>query len=354
MLFILLGSHLLTVDIWKKKAGPFLQLLNFISVSGFTVAPLLVQPFLKEIESAENDDSGCVKSLKSGKVTVSINNRSTLASDSYELVTHATTALHEEYVIYITYLIVGIYGVIIFLIFVVIIIKDRERKKYKSGGEVEDNEEENSNDKKTDKNYSQSQLYLIYFIYFWMILFYGGIEVSFPGQITTFVFKELCWRKSDGARLASLVMGSNALFTLLGIYISTKVRPVILIGIDVVCVLISLLLLTLLVDKYNNAIWICAALLGAASATIMPSAYTWANDTFEITWLFNSAFWCGFFTGFMISNLTGFLMDTLGLMWYCYTMLLCSILVVLLFALLATLINKGSCIAKKRIKTNRS
>ena len=90
-------------------------------------------------------------------------------------------------------------------------------------------------------------------------------------------------------------MGSNALFTLLGIYLSTKIKPVILIGIDVICLLFSMLLLTFLVETYNETIWICAALVGAASSTIMPSAYTWANDEFGITWLFNSAFWCGFF-----------------------------------------------------------
>ena len=41
---------MLCVEIWGEKAGPFLQLLNFVSIFGFCVAPLIVRPFLSELQ----------------------------------------------------------------------------------------------------------------------------------------------------------------------------------------------------------------------------------------------------------------------------------------------------------------
>lgn len=322
---IISGTHLLCVEIWGPNAGPFLLLLNFVSVSGFTVAPLLVKPFLYEPH-------------------ITFNNNTTRNETNFKNETDINIGADDgQYVIYITYLIVGIYGFVIALIFLFIIISDRRNKKHPGLDALsigdDHNDDVTSKDKVTS-GFSKCELHLIYILYFWMILFYGGIEVAFPGQITTFVNQHLHWPKSTGASLASVNMGSNTAFTFLGILISMVVPPLILIWIDVIALFVSLLIMTLLVGSYPWTLWLCSSLVGISSATIMPSAYTLANDMFEITWMFNSAFWCGFFSGFMLSNLTGFLMHKLGYMWYCYTLLLCSFLVLIMFALMSLIIIK--------------
>jgi MFS family permease len=319
------------VEIWGAKAGPFLQQLNFVSVTGFTIAPLLVKPFLHEVPI--QDDSLCANDVISQN-NIGSDSIHLLNSTGNSLAAYNTTSVVDEssYIIYITYLLVGIYGLVIAFIFVIIIAVDKKRNAYKKNIKLNGNDAEVAMpENKPNHGFSQAQLYTMYFLYFWMILFYGGIEVAFPGQVTRFVNKHLCWPKSTGASLASVVMGCNATFTFIGILLSVIIPPLILIWIDVLCLCGSIVLLCLFIESYPWMIWLCSALVGISSATIMPSAYTLANDLFQITWLFNSAFWCGFFSGFMISNLTGYLMITLGNMWFCYTLLICSVLVIFFF-----------------------
>ena len=224
--------------------------------------------------------------------------------------------------------------------FIIIILSDRHAKQSTEDGD----EEEKAPEKSKGEKYSKAQLYLMYFLFFLMILFYGGIEVCFPSQVTTFAVEHLCMPKGDGALLAAVVMGSNALFTGLGIWLVHVMKPNILIWIDVIGLTASLIILTLLVNTYPQIIWFCSFLVGATSASIMPCAYTWANDLFKVSALFNSAFWCGFFSGFMITPaLAGFLMETTGDdMWYLYVMVISGILVLLLFTVLSVVATRNS------------
>ena len=134
---------------------------------------MLVQPFLNEVES---DEKGYCSQRKNLAVLKPAEN----STVTVKLSTSLKPQLHEEYLIYLTYLIVGIYGVVIFIIFVMIIIKDKRLKSYKRPDDADNTTDIDDNqDKPLEHSFSKTQLYFIYFIFFWMILFYGGIEVSF-------------------------------------------------------------------------------------------------------------------------------------------------------------------------------
>ena len=314
------------------------------------MAPLLVKPFLSTQYQSEGDsdyNSNCMKH-DSNLTSMSLNTSHYIKDKVYKVINIVENSSlpqdlknncsedvipgrNSETHIYITYLIVGLYCLAASALFLVIILSDNRGKTAIIVEETED-----TSRKPSYKNYSQGQLYLMYFLFFLLILFYGGIEVTYPSQVTTFAVEHLHMSKGDGTLLASMVMGSNAVFTAIGILLVKLVPPNIIIWIDILGLNASLIILTLLVNSHPKIIWLCSFLLGATSASIMPCAYTWANDLFKVTGLFNSAFWCGFFSGFMITPaLAGFLMETFDDMWYLYIMLISSILVLILFTLLS-------------------
>lgn len=340
-LLLVAGSHLLCVEIWRADAGPFLQLLNFVSIFGFSVAPLIAAPFL----SRPHANATCLQA----NVTLTSHSEQRL-EDSVDFNTsssdHCTADTYtgrENSTVYIAFLIVGLYCLTAAAVFACIIYCDRGSRGFirRIGTQGEPHH--------TPHSFSTPYLLFLYAQFCFLILFYGGIEVGFCALVPTFAVRELGWSKQVGALVVTNVQGWNAAFTAVGIGLSKLFRPQTIIVVDVTIVAMSLILLDLFVAYYPNMLWVCSALLGIGSASIMPSAYTWANELFEITGVFNGFYWCGFFIGFMVMPaLAGYMMEVLGHMWFCHVFVMCSLLVIFCFVSLFLSLNKHRT-AKKHI-----
>ena len=295
------------IEIWRERAGAFLQLLNFVSISGFTTAPLIVAPFLP----TEARDCTVTKDAE----------------------THEEPESH----VYVAYVIVGLYCLVAASLFLIIYIFDaKSRGFYKKALNLDEEEQ------KAKHGYSKPKLILIYFLFYFLILFYGGIEVGFCGIVPTFAVNVLKWSEQKGALVVTVVQGSNALFTAFGALLSRYFRPETIILVDVFIVCLALLLLSVFVTATPNMLWACSVLLGIGSASIMPSAYTWAHEKLEITGVFNGFYWCGFFTGFTVMPLlASYLMETYEQIWFCYLFLACSIFVVIFYLLLRIVLRES-------------
>ncbi len=137
------------------------------------------------------------------------------------------------------------------------------------------------------------------------------------------------------------LQGSNAAVTALAVGVARFIRPEILLAADIVLVAASMLGLSLWAGSHPGVLWVCTAALGAGYATIMPTSYTWVNDLITITGRFSSAYWSGFFVGFMsVPSVTGYLFQRVHPMWLPYTTLLCSLGMMVIFVIINIVVYK--------------
>lgn len=336
-------------ELWGTKAGPFLQFINFMYVTSYTLAPLLVRPFLSEkcpndkrlhmnitagcdsnfttngscIETgfAQNMSNGCVHRTC---VTGTLDSRN---HTNYQLDLSEPCVPHPSEV-YGAFSIVAIYCLLVGILFLFLVFYDRNQSKLFK--EAKQHEVEGN----VRNSFTQKQLYILYFLFFLFNVFYGGIEVGYSALVTKFGVQHLGWEKKTAAFLVTVVQGTNAAFTALGVVLAELIQPQILILIDLIAVVLTLILLCTTVGSFPNMLWICSALLGISYATIMPAMYTWANNEFALTGIFNGAFWCGFFTSFGVVAVAGSMIHYFGDMWFCYTMLACSFVIVILYIII--------------------
>lgn len=310
---------------WGTAAGPFLQFINFVYVSSYTLAPLLVRPFLSEkcpqygnleIKAGQNcTNIGCQR-----------NNFTVPLSQSNFSLDVSEPCIKHDSEVYGAYTIVAVYCFAAALLFLFILFYDKnERQFFKP---VEQHEVEGN----LRHPFSKHQLWLIYFLFFLFNFFYGGVEVGYSALVTKFGVQHLGWQKRTAAILVTVVQGTNAVFTALGVLLAKMFKPQMLVLIDMAAVCITLVLLCGTVNSFPVMLWVCSALLGMSYATIMPAMYTWANDEFALTGTFNGAFWCGFFASFGIVAIAGSLIHYLGDMWFCYTMFFCSVVMTVLYS----------------------
>lgn len=83
-------------------------------------------------------------------------------------------------------------------------------------------------------------------------------------------------------------------------------------------------------------------MLGASYASIMPSSISWVSSFMVVDGKFSSAYWAGFFTGFMvIPGLTGHLFNAYHAMWFPYCMLLSAVAMGAIYVVLCAAVHFG-------------
>ena len=105
-------------------------------------------------------------------------------------------------------------------------------------------------------------------------------------------------------------------------------------------VIISMALLSALVQQYPVILWPCSALLGIGYGTIIPSSFLWVSSFMTIDGLFSSSYWVGSGIGSaLIPTLMGYLMDTFDPMWFSYVLLACAIGMTLTYVVICILVR---------------
>lgn len=311
------GTHLICIQIWKEKAGPSLQLLNLISVLGFMLGPLMVSPFL-----ASTPDLPCPPCSNHTNMT-------SIQSNPDDLI-------HQVTQVYVSYIIVALYSLFISGLLLVAFLID--------GGEFLRDRIVPAEDKsKIQLHHDRHFILKVCISFFGFNLFFGGLEVGYPGMLMSFAVKHLHWEKHQGAYIISLLQGVNALVTAMAIFLAKFIKPQIILAADAAIVTSALLLLVIMVESYPIILWITTAILGVGIATVMPSTFTWATTFMEVTGSFSGVYWCGYFTGFMVvPALTGYLSEAVHQMCFVYVMLGCGIAMSFLLILLYQLVEKHS------------
>ncbi|HET9911969.1 MAG TPA: MFS transporter [Anaerolineales bacterium] len=130
-------------------------------------------------------------------------------------------------------------------------------------------------------------------------LLYVGSEVGYGNWIYTYTFKQELGTERTAAYLTSAFWGSFTLGRLFGIWVSTRIKPITILSLDLVGCLSSLGLILLFRDSVT-ILWIGTILLGISLASIFPTFLTLAEERMHVTGTIAGLFLVGGGLGGMI------------------------------------------------------
>lgn len=313
---MLLATHVMCITVWKEKSGPSLQTLNLMATIGYTLGPLVIKPFLAHKQNI------FINVTDFHNVTHSHDRADVNAS--HVMSVSETVGSKIEY----AYMILAGYELIISILLFAIFVYDGCPWRLKSS---EKDEEEESGTKLNNRTF----IIKICILYFFFNIFYCGVEVGYAGLLSTFAVKYLGWSSNDGANVTAVLQGSNVVITLLAVFLAKVVRPELMLAFNLLVVILSMVVLSLLAHVHPAVLWASTGGLGVGYATIMPASYTWVNNFMPVTGAFSSAYWSGFFVGFMIiPALTGFLFEKVHPMWLAYMTGICSVAMLVVFTII--------------------
>lgn len=283
---------------------------------GYTLSPLLCKPFL-------------APSLETSHLSANQLNYTSNTSDT-------TEATPTETKIQFAYMIVAIYDLLIAVAVFSVFMYDGCNFRIKS-----EKKEEDGKDDQEGKVKGKAFMIKICVTFFIFNIFYGGIEVGYAGLLMTFAVKYLGWSKSDGTSVTAVLQASNAIVTASAVLVSRWVKAQLLLLYSIIVVTIAMIVLSFAVHWSYPVLWFCTACLGVGYATIMPCSYTWVNEVMEVTGKFSSAYWSGFFVGFMaIPAITGHLFEHVDPMWLPYMTLICSVGMFVMFIVISFIVYR--------------
>jgi fucose permease len=168
-------------------------------------------------------------------------------------------------------------------------------------------------------------IFLFYHIYLY-------VELVPIAYMTAFSVKYLKFPVSDASLLMSLFYGFHFGGRVLGVPVSTCLRPRTMILIDLSLTAVAYLLLLVFINVWPAIVWPSAALSGLAMATTFATGVLWISETIPVSGRVASVFVIGYSAGGMIGPLcVGRLFDAWTPMWYVYVVVIASVSHVVLF-----------------------
>lgn len=334
-----------------------MQGLNLVSIVGFMVAPLLVQPFLSATDSMVNgtdtDHSDLLVAVTMAThlddIVVVVDKPKFSDSQLYDQgvstgevsTNHSTTpynltadgsvvaTTNVKYAYWIAAIYCWVVG--IFVLFVC----------SKMGFKLKHKPEESESDSNKGK---ASNIFVasVALLYFFFNIFLAGIEVGYAGLLLTFAVNHFDWTKESATWLLALLQASNCVITALCIPLSRYVSPNKLLAVDLTLLNVVLILEAIFVEDHPILLWVCTAGIGAGYAIVMPSSLTWIDTFLQVSGKFSSAYWGGYFVGFMtIPAVSGFLFHHVHPLWFIYITLGCAVSMAMLFVVLSAIVYRN-------------
>jgi len=115
-----------------------------------------------------------------------------------------------------------------------------------------------------------------------LFLFYVGLELGFGNWVYTYALTLGLGTVITAAYLTSAFWGSFTVGRLLGVWVSTRIRSLTILIIDLIGCAISTIIIMMWKDS-NFALWIGTIGLGLSMASIFPTIYILAGERMQIT-----------------------------------------------------------------------
>jgi len=132
-----------------------------------------------------------------------------------------------------------------------------------------------------------------------LFVLYVGLELGFGNWIYTYALTLKLEDEITAAYLASAFWGSFTFGRLLGVWISTRIRPVTILFVDIIGCAISTIIIMLWKES-NVALWVGTFGLGISMASIFPTFILLAGEQMQITGTITGWFLVGSGAGSML------------------------------------------------------
>ena len=291
-------------SIWGKKNGPGVQALHCLFVVGMLLAPVISRPFLSNIDTHNRELTDNENSTALGEQL----NKTVNESESQGL-------LKDEVDLTYPYLIAGILTFISAVIFAVsmfitkksgikgmiLTVKSKTQHNTKSTSPDEAN-------KNALLNRRKIQLTVLVFFF---IFAFCTAEVLYGMFLVTFIVQYVGLSNQKAADIASVFFFVTIASRAAGVFIITKVKPVLLIFCGMSLTIFSAVLFYF-VNEHIIILWVAACLAAWGSATQYPSTLTWVSEYTEVKGYVGTAL--------LVSNALGYFIGpfTLGLLFNTY------------------------------------
>lgn len=256
------GGNVLILKLWGDRSAPYLQALHFAYAVGATVAPLIAEPFLSNIEESQLSCDNVIQtnsSLNISKVTLE-------NTSNYD-------AIEEPDFPYFAwvYFISGGLCFVVTLLFVALTALEGSAKTLS----------QQKNTIKEEGTKLRVQIMTLVFLFF---LIYVGMEVTYGVYIFTFSSIYFCHDKEAASTLNAVFWGSFSLGRLLSIFGANLVSATSLFRLDLSGSLVfSAFLCAIIYWHLNETLfWIATIGFGLFTASIFPSGLAWAEQYITI------------------------------------------------------------------------
>lgn len=179
---------------------------------------------------------------------------------------------------------------------------------------------------------------VLIFLFYHVYLYVELIPVAF---MTTFAVKYLKFPVRNAALITSVFFGFHFSGRLIGIPLSTCLRPRTMVALNVSLTAASYLLLIAFVNVWPSIVWVSSAMSGLSMATTFATGILWIADRVPMTGRVASVILVGSSLGGVIGpQLVGRLFEALTPMWFVYTIVAASFCHVVLFGCMLAFVHR--------------
>lgn len=293
---------------------PLLQGLHCVYSAGSTLGPFIVSAFLLPLQ--QNYDNSTLGLTFNGS---SIDN-STADSDTF-LYWSTEGNIADLSLIKYAYISVGSLSMVAGVIFCAIFITEGCKWTLDLENNVQDSNH-NPSDSTEQKVFRVKMIVLMLLFY----CLYISCEGNMGKFISIFVIKYLDWEEHHGALLMSAFWAVIGTGRLVGVPLSTVLKPKTMLIVNLSGIVLSFVLM-LFVDRHVAFVWTSVLLSGYSMSTTFATGFLWVSNYIRINGMAASIFFLGPCTSNMASPpFIGYMFQTFSPIWLVYFCLTCSVL----------------------------
>lgn len=321
--------------VWRRKAGPYLQALQFAFSAGAIISPLVAEPFLSKTITPVVSLEPLVTNLSTTTPLYTMPRNLTVVTytniTNEEVNDNISVIVNGESRIYFPYSMTSLLCFLSACLFLVTFCF------YGSVYNTSLNETSECDIGTPNQRYflSKKMKYIFTMLLASAMLFYVVSEHSFIGFLMTFLISEQKWSKARGSIASSVFWIAFAVGRLSGIVIIKFLSMTTMIIIfSAIYTSGSILFLLAVTFDQNILVWVSVGVIGYGMSVLFGIIFTWlSKNVRKLTGKMTSIFFIFMCVGDMgLPILIAYLMDNISQMWFIYSNTFLS------FVMLATFI----------------
>ena len=332
----IIGGIALCFRLWTSKAAPYMQALDLIFGIGCLLSPVVTEALLKLSQNSSPDSihsntSVILQDIKN----ISAYQQSTIVSPTKADLLNKTCdnigdKAQENHLFWLAFVIFGSVTILTAIPYFINTITKVQLYTPK------DRTIQPTEKSKEEKRFMIKILVLLAIFSFT----YNAVEDLTGGLIKNFVVNYLCWTESKANILLTIFWATYTVSRIIGIVEVIFLHPGTVVIVHFILLTISFYLM-LLVNSYENIMWVCAALMAAGISPIFSNRISWTDRYVKMTGKVMGFIFVMEGIGSMVwPPIVGILIDTYGEMCFIYMLCTLGTFTLLLFIIMHIIAEK--------------